>query len=115
MLLGAFTDDYGTHYQITAESFNEGASAYRVVAWHADSLYLLAQNADSTPGGGARWSRFDWVLLPDQGAYTWGYCHSAWRAPTLDSARATQVVNRSVPRTGCNGHPFTRMQRVGIN
>lgn len=110
-LLGDFVDDYNTRYGITAERFREGRTTYRIVEWHTAEEYLLAQHTDSTGADIARWSRFDWVMLPDQGVYRWGYCHSAWRAPSLDSARHTRVVNRDDPRRGCNKHPFTRMQR----
>lgn len=109
-LLGAFTDDYGTSYRISPTEFAEGRSRYRVVEWNTAGQFLLAQNADSNRTDGGRWSRFDWLLFTDQGAYRWGYCHSAWRAPSLDSARSTAVVQRAEPRRGCNGHPFTRMR-----
>lgn len=110
-LLGDFIDDYNTRYGITADRFREGRTTYRIVEWHPAAQFLLAQQTDSTGATVARWSRFDWVMLPDQGAYRWGYCHSAWRAPSLDSARHTLVVNRDNPRRGCNGNPFTRMRR----
>jgi hypothetical protein len=110
-ILGDFIDDYNTRYRITTDRFLEGRTTYRIVEWQPTAKYLLAQHTDSTGANAARWSRFDWVLLPDQGMYRWGYCHSAWRAPSLDSARHTLVVNRDDPRRGCNGHPFTRMRR----
>lgn len=110
VLLGDFVDDYDTRYRLTADRFREGRTTYRIVEWQPAAEYLLAQQTDSTGADLARWSRFDWVMLPDQGVYRWGYCHSAWRAPSLDSARRTLVVDRTNPRRGCNGHPFTRMR-----
>jgi hypothetical protein len=37
---------------------------------------------------------------------------SAYQAPTADSAEATRIARPDTPRTGCNGYPFSRMQRV---
>ncbi len=109
-ILGAFVDDYDTRYRISATEFVEGRSVYQVIEWRPKEQYFLARNADSNRTDGGKFSRVDWVMLPDQGAYTWGYCHSAWKAPTVDSARATLVVDRGVPRVGCNRRPFTRMK-----
>lgn len=109
-LLGAFTDDYDTHYRISGSSFAEGRSVYRIIEWRPQEQYLIAQNADTNRTDAGKFSRFDWVMLGDQGAYRWGYCHSAWKAPSADSARATRVVDPANPRVGCNKHPYTRMK-----
>jgi hypothetical protein len=113
MLLGAFTDDYGYHYRITRESFEMlPRTRYRIVEWNSARQFLIAR-ADSTaalPGG--QWLRIDWMELSAMAPYTWAYCFTAYDAPTADSARATPSANRSAPRTGCAGHPFSRMKRT---
>jgi hypothetical protein len=113
MLLGAFTDDYGYQYRITRESFEMlPRTRYHIVEWDPARQYLIAR-ADSTaarPSG--LWLRIDWMELPAMAPYTWAYCFTAYDAPTADSARETHSANRSAPRTGCGGHPFSRMKRA---
>ena len=125
-LLGEFDDDYGSSYRITPEAFQQdGRSTYRVVAWHTDSLYLIAQNAPTNSSAPNRWTRIDWLPLdgmpldgmpldgmPLDGVppYRWGFCLSAYDAATRHEAEAVRTAQRSSPRTGCNGFPFTRMR-----
>jgi hypothetical protein len=111
MLLGAFTDDYGYQYRITPETFEIlPRTRYRIMTWDSAGQYLIAR-ADSTAARPAGlWLRIDWMQLPAMAPYTWAYCFTAYDAPTADSARATPSANRSAPRTGCGGHPFSRMK-----
>lgn len=44
--------------------------------------------------------------------YTWGYCYSAYNAPSAAVAETVSVANRAIPRTGCNGYPFSRMRAL---
>lgn len=112
-LLGAFADDYNGSYQITRDVWQHGSRLkYEIVSWHVDSQYLLARNAATNPSAGGLWTRIDWISLEGMPPFTWAYCLSAFKAPTRDSAQATRVANRAIPRTGCNGFPFSRMKRV---
>lgn len=112
-LLGAFTDDYGSRYRVTSERFEHlPRSVYLIAEWNAAERYFLAQNAASNPSEGGLWTRVDWLEFTDQGPYTWGFCLTAYRAASREAARATTPADRSAPRLGCNGFPFTRMQRV---
>lgn len=112
-LLGSFTDDYQGTYVITPTLWRHGTRlAYEIVAWHPDSQYLIARNAQTNPREGGLWTRIDWMPLDGMPPYTWAYCLSAFKAPTRDSAQATRVAQRATPRTGCNGFPFSRMRRV---
>ena len=110
-LLGDFSDDYGSSYLVTADAFQQDARAtYRVVAWHVDSQYLIAQNDSSNRSAPNRWTRIDWLTLRGMAPYTWGFCLSAYDAATQREAEAARVAQRESPRTGCNGFPFTRMR-----
>jgi hypothetical protein len=112
-VLGAFTDDYGGRYRITGTVWQHGTrNRYDVVAWYPDSQFVIARNADTNPSDGGLWTRIDWMPLEGMAPYTWAFCLSAYKAPTREAARATRVANRSTPRTGCGGFPFSRMQRV---
>ncbi len=111
MLLGTFTDDYDGTYRITASTWQHGSrSVYEIAAWHADSQYAIARNADANPSAGGRWTRIDWMRLDGMAPYTWAYCLSAHDAPTREAAEAVRIAKRETPRTGCNGFPFSRMR-----
>jgi predicted Fe-S protein YdhL (DUF1289 family) len=113
-LLGAFQDDYGSRYEVTAARFVHGRSSeYLITEWNVAERYFLAQNAPTNPADGGRWTRVDWVEFTDQGPFRWGYCFSAFRERTQAAARAVPSADRSAPRSGCHGFPFSRMQRVG--
>ncbi len=111
-LLGDFTDDYRGTYQISDSLWRHGTRmAYKIVAWHVDSQYLIARNAATNPSAPGLWTRIDWMLLSDMAPYTWAYCLSAYEAPTRAAAEGARTADRRTPRTGCNGFPFSRMQR----
>ncbi len=111
-LVGAYEDDYGGVYRITADSWRHGATAvYDVVAWHADSQYVVARNAPGNPSAPNQWTRIDWMPLTDMLPYTWAFCFTAYDAPTRRAAETTPAAVRATPRSGCNGFPFSRMKR----
>jgi len=107
-----FVDDYGIQYSISAEAwFQHPVSTYRVVQWRSDAQYLIAQNDAANPSDAGLWTRIDWVVLSDMPPYEWAFCMSAYAAPTAAEAESTTTAQKASPRTGCNGHPFSRMQR----
>lgn len=111
-MLGAFEDDYRSRHAITEASWTQSEYAtYHVVRWNADGEYLIARNDAANPADGGRWTRIDWMRLSGMEPYTWAYCISTWNAATADEAEAVTVARRDTPRTGCGGHPFTRMKR----
>ena len=116
LVVGAFADDYGSTYEITARTWvHRGYARYHVVRWRAgpEGGYLVAWNDESNPADAGLWTRIDWVRLDEMAPYDWAFCLSAYNAPTAAAAESTQVARPATPRTGCNGHPFTRMQRSG--
>jgi hypothetical protein len=114
LLVGAFLDDYGGTHRIDSSAWHHGThSTYEIVAWHADSQYVIARNATKNRSDGGLWTRIDWVPLDGMPPYTWAFCLSAYKAATRAEAEATRVAKRETPRTGCNGYPFSRMRREG--
>ncbi|HEY0932001.1 MAG TPA: hypothetical protein VGE27_18945 [Gemmatimonas sp.] len=112
-LLGTFGDDYGSRYRVSATLFEHLPRAkYHIVSWHAAERYLIARNDSANVADKGLWTRIDWLPLEGMAPYTWGFCLTAYRAATEQDARNTPTANRSMPRTGCNRFPFTRMQRV---
>ena len=112
-LLGAFADDYGSEHAIAPDRWLQHKRIrYRIVAWHVKDQYLIAQNDSTNPSDAGLWTRIDWLLLPGMAPYEWGFCLSAYKAPSAAAAESTSGANRAAPRTGCNGFPFTRMKRA---
>ena len=113
LIVGEFTDDYGSRYSITQALWTQQPrSRYRIVQWHADQQYAIAQNDSGNPSEKGRWTRIDWMQFTGMAPYEWGFCYSAFNAETAAIAESTHVANRAAPRTGCNGFPFSRMKRV---
>ena len=113
MLLGDFVDDYGIGHRIDAnEWLQRPDTRYRVVAWHPDAQYLIAQNDATNRSDAGRWTRIDWIALPGMPPYKWAFCLSAWEAATQADAERADIARRDTPKTGCNGYPFSRMRRV---
>lgn len=106
---GSFVDDYGNRFTISGARFaQQPHGVFHFVEWHRDSLYVIARNDDSNPSDPGAFTRIDWMPL-SMAPYTWAFCFTAWNAASRDAARATPAPDRSRPRTGCNGHPFSRM------
>jgi hypothetical protein len=111
-LLGGFSDDYGAQYEITPTEWVQLPRArYRIVRWDVIGQFAIAQNDPGNPSDGNLWTRIDWVELPGMAPYFWGFCYTAYRAPTAAAAESVTAANRATPRTGCNGFPFSRMRR----
>ena len=111
MLVGTFADDYGSMYQISRTEWRQDIKTlYRIIEWHADSQFVIAQNAPTNSSDANKWTRIDWMALPGIAPYTWGYCLSAYDAPTRLAALDTHLAQRASPHTGCNGFPFSRMK-----
>lgn len=115
-LTGTFVDDYGVTYTISPTVWQQHPdNKYRVVAWHPEAGYLVAQNDEQNVSDAGLWTRIDWIPLEGMPPYTWAYCLSAYNAPTRDAAAQTQLANKDTPRTGCNGFPFSRMKQAPEN
>ncbi len=110
LVIGSFTDDYGTRHVVSDSLWQHGTrNRYHIVQWNAAGQYLIAQNDSSNSAEKGRWSRIDWMPLEGMSPWTWGFCLTAWDAPSRAAAEATPGANRAAPRTGCGGHPFSRM------
>ncbi len=112
-VIGEFTDDYSGRFSISDTLwFQRPRNRFRIVEWHENEQFLIAQNSPDDPTAPNLWTRIDWTKLDSMPPYTWGFCLTAYRAATREAAREIPAANRATPRTGCNGFPFTRMQRM---
>lgn len=113
LLVGDFEDDYGNRFAIgAAEWLQRPEGRYLVHRWAPEEQYLIARAGADEGYGSGDWMRIDWMSFDRQYPWTWGFCISAWEADTLQSAEQAPLVDRTSPRTGCNGFPFSRMRRV---
>ena len=111
MVLGRFDDDYDNHYTIgPAAWLQEPRARYHIAAWHPDQQYLIARNDGENPGEPGLWTRIDWVALDGMAPYRWGFCYTTYAAPSLAAAETIAPATRATPRSGCGGHPFSRMK-----
>ncbi|MFK7849284.1 MAG: tetratricopeptide repeat protein [Rhodothermales bacterium] len=111
MLIGTFEDDYAVPYTIKkGVIYQHTSNTYHIKYWNNEEQYLIAQNDVDNDGGESLWTRIDWIELADMAPYTWAYCLSAYDAKSATEAEEVKITDRSAPRTGCNGFPFSRMK-----
>jgi hypothetical protein len=115
-LLGQWKDDYGSRHTISDSLWQHGSAArYHILRWDSAGQFLVARNDPDNPSDGGLWTRIDWMPLDSMPPYRLAFCMSAYRAPSADSAAAITIADRTSPRTGCNGFPFTRMARSTLD
>jgi hypothetical protein len=108
---GRYLDDYGNQYDINDSLFTQMPHGrFHLVEWHRSDQFVIARNDSSNSSDPGLWTRIDWMHFSGMEPYTWGFCFTAYRAPDRDAARATSAPDRTNPRTGCNGYPFSRMR-----
>ena len=111
---GAYTDDYGIEYTIDDTLIRQhGIALYHVVESNAPEQYLLVRNDSINVYGRGLYSRIDYMPFTGMEPYTWGYCLTVYQAPDMATARKATPADRSAPKTGCNGYPFSRMKKKG--
>lgn len=109
-LLGRYVDDYGNRYRIGAEEWTQAPHGrFHIVHWQVDRMYLIAWNDAANAYAPGKWTRIDWMRFEGMPPYRWGFCLTAYEAPTRAAAESTPAPDRSQPRTGCGGYPFSRM------
>ena len=109
-LIGEFVDDWGTVYDVTAESVTirveSDSSVYHVLRYDNESEYLVAENdADNLyyPG---EFSRIDWS---DADGTTY-LCHISYDAIDAEAAEAITSADRTRLSTdGCNGFEWSSL------
>ena len=112
-LTGQFEDDYGISYSISDSLFTmENHTKLHIREWNTEEQYFIGQNDSLNQYDPLLYTRIDWMEFEGMEPYEWGFCMSAYDAPSADSARAVTTTDRSTPKTGCGGYPFSRMKRV---
>lgn len=112
-LVGSWQDDYGIRYIISDTLwFQRPGARYEVSHWDREGQFMLARNGMGNPADGGLYSRIDWVVLQGMPPWEWAFCLATWDAPSAGGAAQAPPADRANPRTGCGGHPFSRMRRL---
>lgn len=112
-MLGTFEDDYQVRYKITDTLWLQLSNTrYHIIKWNLEKKYIIAKNDAKNPGEGGLYTRIDYMTFDNMAPWKWGYCLTAYNAPTDATAEATAAADRANPMKGCGGYPFSRMKRV---
>lgn len=113
LILGNFMDDYEIRYSINDSLWTQFPKAkYHIIKWNAEKQYIIAQNDANNPSDKNLYTRIDYMTFANMAPYEWGFCLTAYDAQTSADAEAVEKADRTNPRKGCNGFPFSRMKRV---
>lgn len=109
--LGRFVDDYGEHYEISASVWTQlPHGRYLVQKVDPAHHFLIARNDSANRYDPGKWTRIDFVPLREMKPWSWAFCLSAYDAPSAAAAEGTTIARVDSLRSGCNGHPFTRLR-----
>ena len=112
-MLGSFEDDYQIRYKITDTLWLQLSNTrFHIIKWNLEKKYIIAKNDVKNPGEGGLYTRIDYMTFDNMAPWKWGYCLTAYNAPTDAAAEATAAADRNNPMKGCGGYPFSRMKRV---
>jgi len=112
-LMGNFEDDYEIYYSMSDSVFKmNSGTKFHIVKWNSEEQYFIAENDSSNEFDAGLYSRIDWMKFENMDPYEWGFCLTAYKSVSPDSAEAVLPADRLNPRTGCNGFPFSRMKPI---
>lgn len=110
---GWFEDDYGIRYHITDTVWTQlPGMRYHILEWNAAGQWVLARNGEGQGKTAGLFTRIDVTGFTGMDPWLWGFCLSAYEGRTPDEALAVKQADRTAPRKGCNGFPFSRMKRI---
>jgi hypothetical protein len=109
---GEFKDDYRISYSISDSLWMQLPNTkFHIIKWNLEEQYLVAKNDMGNPGEGGLYTRIDFMQFKDMAPFEWGFCLTAYKAEDSVTAEKTASADRSNPKKGCGGFPFSRMKR----
>jgi hypothetical protein len=109
---GEFVDDYGIRYQINDSAFvMSGSGKYHILKWDEKGEFLLTQNDSLNKAEQNLFTRIDYMKFSGMEPFKWGYCFTVYNAQSKEAALKAASADRSNPKKGCSGYPFSRMKR----
>ncbi|WP_435353315.1 hypothetical protein [Emticicia sp. SJ17W-69] len=110
---GDFMDDYDIRYSINDSLWTQFPKAkYHVIKWNVEKQYIITKNDANNTSDKNLYTRIDYMTFENMPPYNWGFCLTTYDAQTSDAAEAVEKADRTNPRKGCNGFPFSRMKKV---
>jgi hypothetical protein len=85
---------------------------YHILSWDTAGKYLLARNDNKNPSEPGLYTRIDYMFFNKMNPFLWGFCLTTYDAKSLGEAKSKADADRTNPRKGCNGFPFSRMKRT---
>ena len=111
-LLGNFKDDYGISYTIDRQVWIQHPNIkYHLLSYDSKGQYFIARNDHNNPSEAGLYSRIDVMDFSNMEPWLWGFCLTEYKAKTPEEATNTQTANRTNPKKGCGGFPFSRMKK----
>lgn len=110
---GVFKDDYSIRYRISDTLFlQEPDVRYHILKWNQKEQYIITKNDEHNPSEAGLYTRIDYMLFKNMEPYTWGFCLTEYKAASAADAEKAAAADRSNPKKGCGGFPFSRLKRV---
>lgn len=112
-LKGDFMDDYGIRYTINDSTWIQHSKIkYHILYFNNTEQYLVAKNDDLNPSEAGLYTRIDYMSFTGMPPYEWGFCLTVYNAASDSLAAKATAADKTNPRKGCNGFPFSRMKRT---
>ncbi len=112
LLKGNFTDDYAIAYTVNDTIFLQHPTMrYRLIKWNEKEQYFIAKNTLANKGDTTTYTKIDYMYFTNMQPYNWGFCYTTYNAKTIKEAEKKAKADKSNPRKGCGGYPFSRMKR----
>jgi hypothetical protein len=112
-LFGNFKDDYNISYTVTSRLWTQHPNIkYHLISYDSEGQYFIAKNDENNPSEAGLYTRIDIMQFSNMEPYLWGFCLTAYKAKTADEAKSNQSADRTNPKKGCGGYPFSRMKRT---
>lgn len=114
ILPASFVDDYGIKYSINDSLWLQHPSShYSILRWNKEQQYIIAKNGAQNKTDAGLYTRIDYMKFTGMEPYTWGFCLSVYNAVSDSIAEfGPNKTDRTNPRKGCNGFPFSRMKKM---
>lgn len=113
MIQGNFIDDYKITYTVNDTLWIQKPNAkYHIIKCNEKEQYIIARNDKNNPADAGLYTRIDYMTFENMSPFLWGFCLSAFNAPTEAAAEAVRIADRANPKKGCNGFPFSRMKKM---
>ncbi len=111
-MLGNFQDDYGIRYTISDTTWIQHSNIkYHLLKYDSVGEFFIARNAATNPSDPGLYTRIDVIRFTNMEPWYWGFCLTTYNAKTVEEAITKQEADRTNPRKGCGGYPFSRMKR----